>query len=144
MASARKKNAERIVTSANKRWTRRVPLSWKRLPDRARPGLLVQRYLRLLGVVERPESIVAMTFMRKAAAEMKERIYEALLAARDGTPSENDFDLETRKLALDSAGAGPEKILEPALRSRKTADSDHRFRQRHARAADARDLRIQW
>lgn len=63
-------------------------------------GLLVQRFLRLLGVVERPESIVAMTFMRKAAAEMKGRIYESLLAARDGLPVENDFDQKTRDLAI--------------------------------------------
>jgi ATP-dependent helicase/nuclease subunit A len=65
-------------------------------------GLLVQRFLRLLSVVERPESIVAMTFMRKAAAEMKARIYESLLAAHDGSPIGSDFDLETRNLALDA------------------------------------------
>jgi ATP-dependent helicase/nuclease subunit A len=63
-------------------------------------GLLVQRYLRLLSVVDRPESIVAMTFTRKAAAEMKQRIYSALVAAADNQPAEDEYQRRTRELAL--------------------------------------------
>ena len=61
--------------------------------------LLIQRFLALLGRVERPEEIAAITFTIKAAAEMRGRIFEALRAARRGGRPESAHEARTWDLA---------------------------------------------
>ncbi|MGE3166181.1 MAG: UvrD-helicase domain-containing protein [Planctomycetota bacterium] len=62
-------------------------------------GLLIQRYLALLPTVDEPEQIVAMTFTRKAAGEMRQRVLAALAAAATGAPSVSEHEQVTSRLA---------------------------------------------
>ncbi|HEY5623279.1 MAG TPA: UvrD-helicase domain-containing protein [Gammaproteobacteria bacterium] len=62
--------------------------------------LLIQRYLRLLATVDLPEQIVAITFTRKAAAEMRRRILDALHSAATKEPVPKPHLETTRALAL--------------------------------------------
>lgn len=72
--------------------------------------LLTQRFLALLGVAERPESILAMTFTRKAASEMRGRIMQHLRwaaahpQADAGWPAheQRTWDLARKALARDA------------------------------------------
>jgi ATP-dependent exoDNAse (exonuclease V) beta subunit len=62
-------------------------------------GLITQRMLRLLGTVENPEEILCITFTRKAAAEMRQRIFGALVDAQDRPKPSDNFELQTWELA---------------------------------------------
>ncbi|MDG2395875.1 UvrD-helicase domain-containing protein [Candidatus Thioglobus sp.] len=50
--------------------------------------LLTQRYLKLLSVSDSPESVLAMTFTKKAVSELKARVIDALKSARGKRPNQ--------------------------------------------------------
>jgi len=64
--------------------------------------LLTQRFLRLLAVVDRPEEIIAITFTRKAAGEMRNRILEALRLGGEPQPPAETHRRSTWSLALEA------------------------------------------
>jgi ATP-dependent helicase/nuclease subunit A len=75
--------------------------------------LLVDRFVNLLGVVERPEEILAITFTRKAAAEMQDRILSAI---SEDTPS-------ARAVRTRDARLGWQLTLQPSRLRIQTIDA---------------------
>ena len=61
--------------------------------------LLIQRFLKLLAHVHRPEQILAMPFTRKAAGEMKNRVLDALENAQNPTPPPAAHEKTTWEIA---------------------------------------------
>lgn len=64
--------------------------------------LLTQRYLRLLSTVKAPEQIVALTFTRKAASEMRERILLALQKVASDAKASSPHQQQTYHYAADA------------------------------------------
>jgi len=64
--------------------------------------ILTQRYLRLLATVNSPEQIIALTFTRKAANEMRERILLALQKTAQKTPANSAHQQQTYDYAAEA------------------------------------------
>ncbi|ATX81842.1 ATP-dependent exoDNAse (exonuclease V) beta subunit (contains helicase and exonuclease domains) [Mariprofundus ferrinatatus] len=62
--------------------------------------LLTRRILKLLAIVDEPEEILALTFTRKAAAEMRGRVIEALTMGKPDDPASHR--METWQLACEA------------------------------------------
>ena len=62
-------------------------------------SLLTQRTLALLATVDQPEAVLCITFTRKAAAEMRQRILSALQRGKIADPPDSPNDVKTWNMA---------------------------------------------
>ena len=86
--------------------------------------VLVCRLLALLASVDEPEEVLAITFTRKAAAEMRERVVGALRAAEAGLPDQARIERPYALAALANAGArGWDLLATPARLRIQTIDA---------------------
>ena len=89
--------------------------------------LLIQRYLTLLAAVDEPEEVLAITFTRKAAAEMRLRVMTGLqLAARGAMPAQAHEQITARaaRAVLErSAARGWELLGNPRRLRIQTLDA---------------------
>lgn len=89
--------------------------------------LLMQRFLALLSTAEKPEQILALTFTKKAAGEMQNRITSSLLKAKEGVEPTEPHEKKTVDLARAALWRDGEKgwgLLENTARLKvQTIDS---------------------
>lgn len=84
-------------------------------------GLLTQRVLALLNTCDEPEELLAITFTRKAAGEMRDRITQALRDAKSGPRPDSPHAATTWSLAQ-------QVLARDAARQWSLADSPNRLR----------------
>jgi ATP-dependent helicase/nuclease subunit A len=88
--------------------------------------LLIQRFLALLGIVNQPEAVLAITFTRKASGEMRRRIITALLDSAGPSPKEMHAALTwslARKVRERSDSLGWQLMDNPGRLRIQTIDS---------------------
>ena len=89
--------------------------------------LLIQRYLKLLENVETPDAVIAITFTRKAAGEMRSRVIEALQSAQRGEEPEAEHQRLTyqisRSVLLHERQLGWDLLRNPARLRIETIDA---------------------
>ena len=88
--------------------------------------LLTQRVLALLARVEQPEHILAITFTRKAAAEMRHRIMQALNAAATTAAPEADHQRQTWTLARAALAQDEQQGWQLLQQPNRLQNPDHR------------------
>ena len=88
--------------------------------------LLIQRYLTLLGIASIPEAVIAITFTRKAAGEMRRRIVTALINSDKECPAEPHETLTwnlARKVRERSENLGWDLMINPGRLGIQTIDA---------------------
>ena len=75
--------------------------------------LLTQRFLKLLPTVKQPEEIIAITFTNKAAAEMRLRILDGLMAADKGLKPTETHKQATYELSQQALQHAPSRVAMP-------------------------------
>lgn len=80
-------------------------------------GLLIQRYLKLLGdeSVEQPEQVLAITFTVKATGEIRERVVAQLEKAARNEPLQHESEFERETRALSEAVLRRDRMLDWGL-----------------------------